>query len=250
MRLCLRNPSSIVIVMSASRDPLVQSNEVEEAKGSAQNPAAGIALSETGEVGMGSSHALFTKKVFDLAVFPLSDAVLFPGATMPLQLMEPRYHQMLKEIQARDWPLAIALAVPSATRDFMLSSICGAGPVQVFKQHPDGKTDILVRGERRVKLRSFIQQEPYFIMEAECADTLADIHLPPIPVGERKTLDEFRALVKTWAFLHPSVPDHLLPVFEGARTLSTLCDLFVYHFVKHPVESFTLIWCAFGSSDD
>ena len=39
--------------------------------------------------------------VSELPLFPLS-VVLFPGVPLPLHIFEPRYRQMLRDIQARD----------------------------------------------------------------------------------------------------------------------------------------------------
>ena len=57
-----------------------------------------------------------------LRLFPLPDAVLLPGATMPLHIFEPRYRRMVADAMAADKVLAIAKGLfvttyPVACRD-------------------------------------------------------------------------------------------------------------------------------------
>src|SRR5689334_11851146 len=105
---------------------------------------------------------------FHVAVFPLTDAVLFPGVTLPIQVMDERYGKMFHEIEARGWPLAISLVVPGEDdSQVKLSTVCGAGHVRIQKEYPDGRCDVYVHGEQRVRLIRVLQQEPYIVMEAE-----------------------------------------------------------------------------------
>lgn len=166
---------------------------------------------------------------FDVAVFPMTNAVLFPGVTLPLQITDDCYWQMLEDLKSRGWPLAVSLAIPKGGTEFTLNTICGAGEVQVFRQHPDGRSDILIHGQQRVRLCAILQQEPYFVMEAEAIPTELDTGI----LLER-TYEEFVALIKAWAFLHPSIPDQIVPIFDGFRTFGELTDFFVFHFLKKP----------------
>src|SRR5437667_10612451 len=47
----------------------------------------------------------------ELPIFPLP-IVLFPGATQPLHIFEPRYRQLLQDCLADDQPLGIAYVAP------------------------------------------------------------------------------------------------------------------------------------------
>jgi Lon protease-like protein len=163
---------------------------------------------------------------FDVAVFPLINTVLFPGVTLPLHIFEERYRQMLKDVQARGWPLAISLATPQEDKNFSLSTICGAGDVQIFREYGEKGCDILVHGQQRVKLCSIIQSEPYFVMEAEAIESDEK--------PKRKKYEEFLALVKTWAFINPKFPEHLIQMFDEFASFGDLADFFVFHFIKEP----------------
>ncbi len=169
----------------------------------------------------------------DVAVFPLANAVLFPGVSLPLHVFEGRYEKMLEDVRARGWQLAVSLVEASQSQtEFVLNTICGAGDVQIFREYPNGSSDILVHGKQRVKLLNFIQHEPYLVMEAEV--------LQPKPASRsrdaRSTLERFQALVKTWAFLHPELPQETPFLFQEIRDLGQLCDFFVFHFLTRPLD--------------
>jgi Lon protease-like protein len=177
---------------------------------------------------------------FDVAVFPLLNAVLFPGVTLPLHIFERRYWQMLQDVQSRGWELAISLAIPQNEQEFRLSSICGAGSVQVCRENPERRTaDILVHGESRVRLLGFVQREPYFVMEAE---RLARDAAGPPPEGERP-YGELLSLVKAWAFLNPDLSDRAPLIFDAFRGPGELCDFFAFHFIRRASDKQVYLSC-------
>jgi Lon protease-like protein len=176
-----------------------------------------------------------TNERFEVAVFPLSDAVLFPGVTLPVQIHDEAYRAMLKEVEARGIPLAVSLVneKPGADEELQLNPICGAGQIQ-RSEATDGSTaeraqEVLIRGDSRVRLLKIIQQEPYLIMEAERVE-------PENSGMGTVELEEFQALLKTWAFINPDFPDQLAPVFDEFEALGPLTDFFVFHFLKKAPE--------------
>ena len=184
------------------------------------------------------------KKRFDVAVFPLVNEVLFPGVSLPIQIFEARYDRMLQDVQARGWPLAVSLVVPHSRTEFVLNTICGAGPIQVSKSYEDGRSDILVHGKQRVKLRSFLQKEPYFVMEAESLDVEeCSISSSSQMASEQRALQGFLALMKTWAFVNAEVPREIGIAFESFGTMGELSDFFVFHFIKKAQDKQVYLNC-------
>ena len=53
----------------------------------------------------------------ELAVFPLPEAVLFPGTLMPLHIFEPRYRRMTEQALEGSHQLSVALILQSAPPD-------------------------------------------------------------------------------------------------------------------------------------
>jgi hypothetical protein len=82
-----------------------------------------------------------------LPLFPL-DLALLPGALLPLHVFEPRYRALVRLSLEGDRPFGMV-----RMHDGNLAPVgCGARIVQVLQAYPDGRSDILVRGEERFSL--------------------------------------------------------------------------------------------------
>ena len=175
-----------------------------------------------------------------VVVFPMTNAVLFPGVTLPLQILEPQASQIFRDIKEQGLLLAVSLAVPQSKRQFSLNAICGAGSVEALGQFgEEGQTDILIHGQKRVRLCSLVQAQPYFIMEAEPLE-------PDQPVssgGTQRSFEELRALIKTWVFIHPKISSELSLAFDGFEDFGELTDFFVFHFLNKAREKQEYLNC-------
>ena len=100
-----------------------------------------------------------------LPLFPL-EAVLFPGALMPLHIFEPRYRLLIRRCIERQRPFGIVLIrngseVGTGAEPYAVGTeakIVAESPL------PDGRSYIVTRGERRFAVESLIADvEPYLI---------------------------------------------------------------------------------------
>lgn len=110
-----------------------------------------------------------------IPLFPL-DVVLFPGAPLPLHIFEDRYKEMIAEcIQHQS-----EFGMVRARRDGLSIVGCTARVVAVIERYPDGRMDILCRGERRFEIeslhvgRSFLEAEIDFLADREPTSTRRD----------------------------------------------------------------------------
>jgi ATP-dependent Lon protease len=100
----------------------------------------------------------------EVPVMTMSGTVLFPQAMMPLYIFEPRYRQMLQEVLNQDRIFAIAAMdeTSDASREMeMPHRVAGIGMVRACKTNSDGTSNLILQGLTRVKIESFIQEEPY-----------------------------------------------------------------------------------------
>lgn len=115
-----------------------------------------------------------------LPLFPLN-TVLFPGLTLPLHVFEERYKLMLKHCLEEDRALGIVL---------IKSGWEAGGPAIPFEvgtlarivhveNRQDGTIDLTVIGERRFRIRSVVDGEPYAIGDVALIDD------EPIDVPDR-----------------------------------------------------------------
>lgn len=100
-----------------------------------------------------------------LPIFPLPDVVHFPGTELPLHIFEPRYRRLVADLLER--PPAERLvgmilldADPESGTPALLEPGC-AGRLVAHEPLPDGRSNILLRGEFRFRLGRELPGRPY-----------------------------------------------------------------------------------------
>lgn len=100
-----------------------------------------------------------------LPLFPLPQAVLFPGAVLPLHVFEPRYKAMIRDCLATHRALAIVQITDPGRRDEhghpAIAKVAGAGVIVDHAELSEGRYNILVRGQARVRLDELPFEPPY-----------------------------------------------------------------------------------------
>lgn len=107
----------------------------------------------------------------ELPIFPLP-LVLFPGATQPLHIFEPRYRQLLTDVLGDDRRFGIAYVAPPTGPGLDPAPEPGAvGCVAVINAAnplPDGRSNIVTVGERRFTLLAWVSRStPYRVGSIE-----------------------------------------------------------------------------------
>jgi len=98
----------------------------------------------------------------ELPIFPLN-AVLFPGATMPLHIFEERYKQMINECLDEQRPFGVVLIragheVGGDAEPFELGT---TAHIQQVERLDEGKMNIVCTGGRRFRLIEAVDDAPY-----------------------------------------------------------------------------------------
>lgn len=118
-----------------------------------------------------------------LPLFPLPQAVLFPGAVLPLHVFEPRYKAMIRDCLASHRALTVVQITDSGRRDEhghpKIAGVAGAGVIVDHAELPEGRYNILVRGQARVRLEELPFVPPYRTARATV------LHAPDGGVSER-----------------------------------------------------------------
>lgn len=103
--------------------------------------------------------------VSELPLFPLT-VVLFPGVPLPLHIFEPRYRQMLGDIQAGNslFGLSYFDASTSERETPPVGSIGCVAKVTDSQALPDGRSNILTIGIIRYHIEEYVDRgDPYFV---------------------------------------------------------------------------------------
>src|SRR5712691_34302 len=116
--------------------------------------------------GLWSQHRFRTTSVLEaqdasraeplLPLFPL-DLVLLPHTNLPLHIFEPRYKQMIGDCLGNGWEFGM-LAVQQQS---VAAIGCTASITKVLERFPDGRMNILVRGQRRFEISQLNDEKAY-----------------------------------------------------------------------------------------
>ena len=113
-----------------------------------------------------------------LAIFPLSNFIIFPKTTVPLNIFEPRYIQMIDEAMRGD--RIIGIVQPKKTGDLKkpnLYNVGCAGKITSFNETEDGRYLIILNGICRFKIMSEEENDKlYRICKVNFSEYLEDLN--------------------------------------------------------------------------
>jgi uncharacterized protein len=159
-----------------------------------------------------------------LPIFPLPDAALFPGATLPLHVFESRYRDLARDTLRGRGTLAIARLQPGFERDYdgrpPVFEICGAGRIVDHRLRPDGRYDLVLHGLARIRIvEELAPLRPYRQVRAIA---LEDSPSDPALSAALKT-----TIANLWHALSPHLPvpmQNLQRLTVGADDAGTFAD--------------------------
>jgi uncharacterized protein len=159
-----------------------------------------------------------------LPIFPLPDAVLFPGATLPLHVFEPRYRDLARDTLAGRRALAVARLQPGFERDYdgrpPVYEICGAGRIVDHRLRTDGRYDLVLHGLGRIRILE--ELAPLHSYRQVRAVALEDSPADPALSAALK-----RSIANLWHALAPHLPvpmQNLQRLTLGADDAGTFAD--------------------------
>jgi Lon protease-like protein len=112
----------------------------------------------------------------ELPLFPLS-TVLYPGLPIPLHVFEERYRQMFDRVLDGERRFGVVAIVHGQgigePTDYQ--PIGCVAEVQEVRRHPDGRLDVVARGEHRFRIEGVTQSAPYIVADvATLSETAGD----------------------------------------------------------------------------
>ena len=133
-----------------------------------------------------------------LPLFPL-DLVLLPETPLPLHIFEPRYREMIGECLREKQEFGIVRVCPEKVADdtvhHRLTEFgCTAEIVNLLRNYPDGRMDILVEGRRRFEVlsvddgRSFLRAEVRFFDDLPVSSVVPQLQKAALNMHHRLML--------------------------------------------------------------
>ena len=164
----------------------------------------------------------------ELPVMVLSDCYLFPGCYLPLFIFEERYREMLRHALAHDRMFCIGTRSGRRESDEVLPWTT-AGLIRACVRQPDGTSQLMLYGLRRLNITGWLQNEPFRIASVEpiavpalSADTAQQLRQKAIDLLPQPTESCSEAMKQLRATL------------EAIPCPDRVCDILSYHFVREP----------------
>lgn len=104
----------------------------------------------------------------DLPIFPLRSALLLPHGSLPLNIFEPRYIQMIDDAMAG--ARMIGIIQPLESGEYGVQSIGCAGKIVEFSETTDGRYGITLSGISRFTVREELEQTKLYRRVTPCWD--------------------------------------------------------------------------------
>jgi Lon protease-like protein len=144
-----------------------------------------------------------------LPMFPLS-AVLFPHASMPLHVFEPRYRELMRDCMAGDARFGIVLIERGSEvgGGDERSALGTRGVISRATELPDGRWVLEITGEALIVVEEWLPDDPYpvaLVRDAVAAPAPGDVG--PLVGAARQRVRRARAALAEQGGAPPLAPD-------------------------------------------
>jgi Lon protease-like protein len=164
-----------------------------------------------------------------IPIFPLQ-LVVFPRTNLPLHIFEERYKEMTNKAMRENSEFGIVLAKEKG----ILNAGCTVRIEKLMHLYPDGRMDILTRGQQRFEIGGLNDEQSFLQAEVEFFDD--DDFDPTPPEVRSRALTNFNALCEMGggASRDANLDDPQLS-FQLAQTLPDVD--FLHSLLRHRSET-------------
>lgn len=165
----------------------------------------------------------------EMPMIVLSDCFLLPGCFLPLFIFEERYRQMLDYALRHDRMFCVGIRKSSQGEESGVLPVTTAGLVRACVRNPDGTSQLMLFGLRRIVIKGWVQEKPFRIAKIEPLDTVG---------ADEEQLNRLkREALKLLPETVEGSCESLKIVKKAADCIpdpELLCDVLAYHFVRRP----------------
>lgn len=166
-------------------------------------------------------------KMLVMPVLPLRDVVVYPYMVIPLFVGRQKSVIALEQAMAGDKQILL-VAQKSAVEDNPgiedIHSIGTVANILQLLKLPDGTIKVLVEGNRRARIRGFLEAGNYFLAEVECPESKI-IDPREAAVLTRSVIKQFEHYVK----LNRKIPPEIVASLSNTEEPSRIADTIAAH---------------------
>ena len=128
-----------------------------------------------------------------ISVFPLSNFIIFPNASVPLNIFEPRYVKMIDDSMKTNRIIGMVQPKNQKKNTPDLFSIGCAGKITSFNETDDGRYLIIIKGINRFKiLQEVNNNKPY----RECEVSFNEYNKDMIKKYNKTNFNDLKLILK------------------------------------------------------
>ncbi len=160
-----------------------------------------------------------------LPLLPLRDLIIFPHMMMPLFVGREKSINALEEAMAKQTDIVLAAQRDAKTNNPEQRDIYDVGTVGTIIQLlrlPDGTVKVLVEGKRRVKIKSFLPNENFFLVGVE--EIVEDV---ANHVETQALIRSVKSTFETYVKLNKRIPPEILMRVSTIENPGELADIIV-----------------------
>ena len=160
-------------------------------------------------------------------LLPLRDIIVFPHMVVPLFVGREKSINALEEAMGSEKDILLAAQKRAKTNDPVPDDIFRVGTLGTIIQLlrlPDGTVKVLVEGKRRARIRRFVPNEEFFLVEYEDVEELP-VETIEVEALMRSVQSTFEIYVK----LNKRIPPEILMTVGSIDDPARLADTIVVH---------------------
>jgi len=160
-----------------------------------------------------------------LPMLPLRDLIIFPHMMMPLFVGREKSINALEDAMSKQTDIVLAAQRDAKTNNPEPKDIYSIGTVGTIIQLlrlPDGTVKVLVEGKRRVKIKSYVNTESFFVVSTEPIDEEMEN-----PVEANALIRSVKATFENYVKLNKRIPPEILMRVSSIDQPGELSDIIV-----------------------
>ncbi len=160
-----------------------------------------------------------------LPLLPLRDLIIFPHMMMPLFVGREKSISALEDAMSKQTDILLAAQKDAKTNNPEEKDIYSIGTVGTIIQLlrlPDGTVKVLVEGKKRARIKNFVKNDNFFVVNCEIIDEDSD------NVTESSALvRSVKSTFETYVKLNKRIPPEILMRVSSIESASELSDIIV-----------------------